>query len=120
MFGDFYRDAYASMDKFIDQLASSISSAAVSDCNRWPSYGTYDEMGKAATIKSRLHEKVSWLVSQWGTDGSTGIATMQPNHNTSARHLYDLQGREVRSAQQPGIYILKNGATTSKVMIKGK
>lgn len=120
VFGDFYRDAYASMDKFIDQLASSISSAAVSDCNRWPSYGTNDEMGKAATIKSRLHEKVSWLVSQWGTDGSTGIATMQPNHNTSARHLYDLQGREVRSAQQPGIYILKNGATTSKVMIKGK
>lgn len=120
VFGDFYRDAYASMDEFIDQLASSISSAAVSDYNRWPSYGTNDEMGKAATIKSRMHEKVNWLVSQWGTDGSTGIVTTPLDHSAHPLHIYDLQGREVRSAQQPGIYILKNGASTSKVMIKGK
>ena len=109
VFGDFYRDALPTIDQYINQLATTISAAAKNDCARWPKYGTNDEMDKAATIKSYLHDKVKWLVSQWGTNGTTDIETPHISDMNQATHIYDLQGREVKTVTRPGMYIYKRG-----------
>ena len=110
MFGDFYREEYSSIDQFIDSFAASISSAAVSDYSRWPQYGSENLTAKASTIKSYLHDKMDWLAKQWGTTGSAGIdAPACDNLGKGLSNVvYDLQGRRVKDASKPGVYVYKN------------
>ena len=121
VFGDFYRNEYPTIDHFIDQLASTLVSAAISDYQRWPSYGTSDEIAKATAIKTYLHEKVDWLATQWGTSGTTAIRTTLSGADGKAHpaSIYDLQGREVETMSRPSVYVLKGSFGVKKVM-KGK
>ena len=56
-----------------EALATEISAAAAANYRRWPQYGNADGAASAATAFSRLHSKVEWLRTQWG---SGGIADM--------------------------------------------
>ena len=116
VFGDFYRNDYPAIDLFIDDLAASISAAAVSDYSRWPSYGTDQTASKASTLKSYLHDKVEWLARQWGTTGSAGIEAPASSAGASRTPtaIYDLQGRRVQQVKTPGLYLFKTGNTISK------
>ena len=68
---DFYNNEYTSLDKYIDSISTVISSAAVSDYNRWKDDGTVhvtnNEASKASEIKGYLHQKAAWLCQQWIT-----------------------------------------------------
>ena len=109
VFGDFYRDDYPSIDRFIDSLAADISMAAMTDHDRWPQYGTDDVAAKASTLKTYLHDKMDWLAKRWGTTGSADIdVPARDTIGNQSNVIYDLQGRRVKDASKPGIYVYKN------------
>lgn len=117
VFGDFYRNEYPTVNNFIDNTAATIATAAVSDKNRWPAYGTTDINGNASTLKYYLKDKVEWLAKQWGTTGTAGIGE---THTPAATEtvIYDMQGRRVSHTDKPGIYIIRNGSLTRKINVK--
>ena len=58
---------------------------------------------------SAILDKVKWLASQWGTSGTTGIEAPHKSDMSQTTHIYDLQGREVKTVTQSGMYIYKQG-----------
>lgn len=116
VFGDFYRNDYPTIDLYIDSISNLISSAAVDDFNRWPTYGTNNIAAKASTIKSYLHDKVEWLAKQWGTTGTADmdITLPDPIEGNQPILIFDLQGRQVKEAAKSDTYIYKKGDKTWK------
>ncbi len=136
---------YASLDQFVNDFASQISSAAKADYNRWPNYGNQDMNSKKNEFLNMLHAKVNWLVNQWGGAGiaapsaSTEV-TVSAGANGSlsfsepvvAVSAYDLAGRQTCVEQtsattatisaHAGIYLLRiqtaTGIQTAKVAVQ--
>ena len=63
---EFKANQYASLDAYIDEFSSQIARACVSDRSRWPQYGVRDVQSAKNDFKNRIHERVNWLVQQWG------------------------------------------------------
>lgn len=57
---------------YIDEFAASIAEAAVSDAERWPSYGNSDIPAKAREIKRRIHNRTRFLASYYGVEADLG------------------------------------------------
>lgn len=117
VWADFYNEGYPTMSDFIDSYASLITPATLKDYDRWPSYGTSNESGKASDFKNKMKEKVAWLVGKWGTV-SSGISVA--SQGTEATPVwYDLQGRKIGEGNislPSGIYIQRIGNISCKVM----
>jgi hypothetical protein len=69
---------YATLDSFIDIFISKISTAAQYDAIRWPDYGNADINNRKLQFKSKLTERVNWLVQQWG-EGVTAVQSIADN-----------------------------------------
>lgn len=63
---EFKANEYASLDAFIDAFSSQITQAAASDYQRWPQYGVRNVQSAKNDFKQRIHDRVNWLVQQWG------------------------------------------------------
>jgi hypothetical protein len=51
-------------------------------------------------------------------DVETGIESVEAEANDADAHFYNIQGIEVKGDRAPGIYIVKHGNTTKKVLVK--
>lgn len=90
----FYHDIYPTIPAAIDSLAAAISSATVTDAQRWANHGavnTYPNHAQSvACLKQLLQRHVNWLHQQWG-EGTPPTAV------------------DEQTAPQPVRKILKNG-----------
>ena len=103
---------YKTLDSFIDNFITQISSAAVSDAARWPYYGTNNPTERKNRFKSSMSQKVDFLTREWGgpiEDGIDDIVNdVEPIDIDNTVH--DLSGRVVSTtgdttALPAGIYI---------------
>ena len=117
LWGAFYNTQYASVDNFIDSFARYISTACRNDAVRWPKYGNGDELQRAQTFKGKMHEKVGWLLDQWGARQPAGIENAYAD--SMEEKWYDTSGRSISGCPSvSGIYLHKMGDTVKKVFIK--
>jgi len=57
------------------------------------------------------------LTVEQSKGSSTDVITLQPDNNLPIR-IYDLQGREVTGNPAPGLYILRSGEKSEKILIR--
>ena len=62
----FKGNQYDTLDEFIDEFIDQIASAAASNYARWPQYGNMNANEGKNNFKTKLTERVAWLVKQWG------------------------------------------------------
>lgn len=91
---------YATLDSFIDTFISKISTAAQYDAIRWPDYGNADINNRKLQFKSKLTERVNWLIQQWG-EGVTAVQSIADNstiniNSASAGRISITSDRSIR------------------------
>ena len=100
---------YDTLDDFIDAFVAQISAAAANDGKRWPKYSQGNINDRRDWYKSDLHQKVNWLIKQWGKP--TGIHAIDNGQFAIHNSVYDLTGRQIVNGKlAKGIYIV-NGRT---------
>ncbi len=132
---------YSSLDQFVNDFATQITSAAKADYNRWPNYGNQNMNDRKNSFLSMLHSKVNWLVEQWGGAGITApTASAEVTVSASADGTltfsepvvdltaYDLTGRQaavsLTSATtatisgHAGVYLLRIQTATTTATAK--
>ena len=62
---------YNGVDAVIDDFVSQIAAAALSDAARWPQYAHNNINNEKSQFKSRLNNRVNWLIEQWGKPDMT-------------------------------------------------
>ena len=100
----------------MDAFAENIAAAAVCDATRWPSYGNADELTRAAEAHQFVSERITWLKSQWGEAGISGITD---DTDDVRAEYYNLNGIRVDAgALTPGLYVRRTGTRAEKVVIR--
>lgn len=123
----FYSNEYPALNKYIDDFASEIATAASFDYERWPNYsGGSNSFELAEKVKSWLNERVTWLNNQWVE--TTNIGTPAFPENKTSKYLYDMQGRLLKIIPDEsilklkgiphGVYILLDNSSGSSVSKK--
>ncbi len=105
----FLGDKYPGIDAYIDHFIARISTAALCDVRRWPSYGTSNIEERKNEFKRRMREKVAFLTRNWG-EGISGIteqtAEAQPAGRDYQGRWYTLDGRPLsKQPSRPGVYL---------------
>lgn len=104
-----------SMNAFADYIAA----AAVCDAARWPAYGNADELTRAAEAHQFVSDRITWLKSQWGEGGNSGISDITAGNSDARTEYYNLNGIRIDAgALTPGLYVRRTGTSAEKVIIR--
>ncbi|MGN0223563.1 MAG: CotH kinase family protein [Muribaculaceae bacterium] len=63
---EIYPTLNVQLQAYVDDFATTVSQAAMSDAARWPQYGNGDINNDVARVKSRISRAITWLNGQWG------------------------------------------------------
>lgn len=66
IWAEFCNEGYTGFHSYLKSTAESLKDAAASDRDRWPNYGTSDEIAASNNFAAKIQSKIDWLGSRWG------------------------------------------------------
>ena len=116
LWNKYYDTLFKDIDTYISNFASTIAMAAAYDYQRWPKYGDENVRTSNEEVISCLHQKVSWLHSQWSS--ADDCVAVPVCHDGTAIRFYDFLGRSVRNSHVNGFYIQQEYQSDGALKVK--
>lgn len=116
LWNEYYDVLFKYIDTYINDFADEIAMAAANDYQCWPEYGDKNVKKSAEEVINCLHQKVSWLHSQWSSaENSISVAM---NHQGSVSRFYDFSGHIVKRPKMKGFYIQQEYQSDGSLKVK--
>lgn len=80
VWNEFAGEKLTSLYTYINDFATSISTACKYDAVRWPQYANADEMSKASQVKSLIGSYAAWLIDRYGNGNLTKYSISLTDH----------------------------------------
>ena len=115
---------------YVDKLADDMQASQTLNFMRWPIlnekvhenpriYGSYE--GEVENVRNYIKGRIAWFDNKMGYSEDSGIATVEVDFDKPFE-VYSVSGHlrgTSLNGLEPGVYIVKQGNTTQKVVVGG-
>ena len=116
---------------YVDKLADDMQASQTLNFMRWPilneivhenprTYGSYE--GEVENVRNYIKDRIAWLDNKIGYSEEAGITSVEVDF-TKSYEVYSISGHlrgNSLKGLEPGVYIVKQGDATQKVVVGSK